>query len=643
MRIKGYLLALVVLQCCVMSLLQAEVRATSGDCEYSFSGVFRPETFYGRNINWQNNENEFDRSIVSKHVLDLSVDLLYGAQTYGENIAECLFQVRNKGIWGAPESIASTTFVDIKILDAIRGTHNHGFPRHVFWFRQLWLKFNIDKAFGVPFKNKHTFTVGAFPFQLGRGIALGDSYASAPEVLGFWADSFVDQYAFGAKFSGEIFPKIVSYDVYAAILQNSSTGLSDTEKVIYAQATDRTDKELKRGFGHVNYIIAGRFNWNVFDNEWLGRLALEPYGMYNNDPEQKIEFPADASSKLGTAGLAGEFFGKRFECGFDCAVNFGQQRVHGWDRNITKENNNKGVVVLVNDKVTATYTNLQGEEVTEQAPFVPKSKAQEIINTTDRDELQNGQQIGEVGSLGYLMNQPGTEIILKNSKDRFGNKYTNLYKGWMFVADAGYWFRDKNLFWSVAGGVASGDDNPNFETKDGDYNGFIGLQQTYSGKRVRSVYLLGGAGKLKRPFSTPSQNQLQAPNTKAQNISGLSNLVFCGTALKWTPKSWAKFFEVNPNVYAYWQEHQIGSARTFLGTEANIFINYSLLKDLKIFWVSSMFFPGSHYADRKDATALTPEEAAFYNSSNPTSIQDRIPNLGNDIGYTFNLGLIYAF
>lgn len=643
MRIKGYVLAIIALQCCVAHLLQADLRSTSGDVEYIFSGVFKPETFYGKNINWQNNANKFDQSYVSKHVLDLAMDLLYGAQTYGEKIVEFLFQVRNKGIWGAPESIASTTFADVKVLDAIRGTHKHGIPRHIFWIRQLWLQFNIGQAFGLPFKNKHTFTIGSFPFQLGRGIALGDAYATGPEVLGFWADSVVDQYACGAKFSGEIFPKMVSYDLYTAILQNNSTGLSDTEKVVFAQATDVVNKETRRGFGKVNYIIAARFNWNVFDNAWLGRLALEPYGLYNNDPEQKIEFPADASSKLGTTGLAGEFFGKRFECGFDYAVNFGQQRVRGWDRNIVKESNNKGVVVLINDNVTAMYTNLEGQQVAEQAPYVPKSEAQEKINTTDKQETQNGQWIGDVDSLGYIVNQPNTQIELRNSTSRFGRVYTNKYMGWMFVADAGYWFCDKNLLWTVAGGVASGDDNPNFETNDGTYTGFIGLQETYSGKRVRSIYLLGGAGKLKRPFSAPTKEQLQAPNTKAQNISGFSNLVFCGTALKWNPKTWSKFFEVNPNVYSYWQEHATGNARTFLGTEANIFINYSLLKDLKLFWVSSMFFPGSFYADRKDKTILTAEELKYYNNTNPTEEEDRIPNLGNDIGYTFNLGLIYSF
>src|SRR5579863_8761036 len=217
MQIKRYLAAIIALQCCAMGLLQAELRSTSGDFEYVFSGVFKPETFYGKNINWLNNDNTFDKSYVSKHVADLSFDVLYGAQTYGEKIAEFLFQLRNKGIWGNPESIASTTFADIKVLNAIRGTHKNGFPSHIFWILQLWLQFNLNQVASLPFRNIHTFTIGSFPFQLGRGIALGDAYAVGPEALGFYADSAVDQYAFGAKFAGEMVTRVLSYDLYTAI------------------------------------------------------------------------------------------------------------------------------------------------------------------------------------------------------------------------------------------------------------------------------------------------------------------------------------------------------------------------------------------------------------------------------------------
>ena len=644
MRIKGCLLAAVMLQLFSVGLLQAELRTTYNDLEFIFSGIFKPETFYGKNVNWLNNDNDFDKMYFSRHALDLTFDLLYGAKTYGTNILEFLFQLRNKGVWGNPESIASTTFSEVKILDAIKGAHKHGFPRHIFWIRQLWLQFNLNQAASLPFKNTHTFTLGAFPFQLGRGIALGDAYAVGPEILGFWSDGAIDQYAFGAKFSGDLFPKILSYDLYTAILQNNSGSLADTEKRILAQEFGGLESP-ERGFGKVSYVVAGRFNWTVFDNSWLGRMTLEPYGLYNNDPEQKIEFPADATSKLGTAGLAGEFYGNRFECGFDYAVNFGQQRVKGWDRNIVKEDNKGGIVVLVNDNVTATYTNLQGAEVTEAAPYVPGSDAQKIINTTFRNESQNNQEIGTVDSLGYLTSITTSPIVLKNSIGRFGNPYTNKYEGWMFVTDAAYSLcKNKDLQIAVAAGITSGDDNPNFETKDGEYNGFIGLQEVYSGKRVRSVFLLGGAGRLKRLLSTPGSTEIQAPSRKAQAISGFTNLVFCGTSLKWKPKEWKKPFEINPNVLALWQERQIGNARTFLGVETGLFINWSLLKDLKLFWVSSMFFPGSHYKDRMGTPVLTEEERAFVDSENPTGLkQDRITGLGNNVAYTFNMGLIYAF
>jgi len=641
MRIQGLLPALVVTSLVSIALLQADIRSTYNDLEYIFSGVYKPETFFGVRVNWLNKENDFDKMYFSRHALDLMFNASYGVQTYNRKVMEFLFQLRNKGVWGNPESIASTTFSDINLL-GIKGTHKHGFPRHIFWIRQLWLQFNLDVATGLPFKNLHTFTIGAFPFQLGRGIALGDAYAVGPEILGFWSDGAIDQYAFGAKFSGELVPKTLSYDLYTAILQNNSSSISDTEKPVLAQDFGGITNP-QRGFGKVNYLVAGRFNWNVFDNSWLGRLTVEPYGLYNNDPEQKIEFQADAMSKLGTVGLASEFFGSRFECGFDYAMNFGQQRVRGWDRNIVKENNRNGVVVLVNDNVTATYTNLNGQAVVESAPYVPTSAAQKMINTTVREEAQNGKEIGQVSSLGYLVNQPGTDIVLNNSRGRFGDPYTNKYGGWMFVTDAAYSFCEKDLQIAVAAGVTSGDDNPNFETKDGTYDGFIGLQEVYSGKRVRSVFLLGGAGRIKRLLSTPAVTDIQAPSTKAQAISGFTNLVFCGTALKWKPKSWKKPFEINPNVLGLWQEHKIGNARTFLGVETGLFINYSLLKDLKLFWVSSLFFPGSHYKDRMGTPVLTEEERAFLNSSNPTGRQDRIAGLGANVAYTYNLGLIYTF
>jgi len=640
MQRKNILLGFyIVIQFLAATTAFAEIKMLHNDWEYIFSGVYKPESFFGRNVNWLNNFNDFDKVYYSRHSLDLTFDILYGMQTYGVKVAECLFQVRNKGVWGNPFSIASTTESDIKFLDVVGSPHSHAFPRMIFWMRQIWLEFNINVALNLPLSNVHTFTIGAFPFQLGRGIALGDAYAVGPEFLGFYADGAIDQYAFGAKFSGELVHDTLAYDLYTALLQNNSGSLSDTSKKILGQEYGRLETP-ERGFGKVNFIMAGRLNWKVFDNDWLGRMTMEPYALYNNDPEQSIEFRADATSKLGTLGVAGEFYGPRFEAGFDYAMNFGQQRVKGWDRNTIKDRNRDGIATVVNDNVTATYVNSVGVTVTEQAPYVPGSEAQSIINKTFRDESQNEKEIGRVERLGYIIPSSG-DVILKNSLGRFGDPYTNKYEGWMFVADASYATINNSLIFALTAGVASGDD-VTFETRDGEYSGFIGLQELYSGKRVRSVFALGGAGKLKRLFTTPTT--IQAPGAEARGVSGFTNLVFTGTSLKWKPKHWSRQFELNPNVLAFWQETPTGNARTFLGVESALFINYNLLKDLKLFWVSSLFFPGSHYKDRMGTPVLSAAELASADNEDMTGFtQDRIAKLGNNVAYTFNMGLIYSF
>jgi len=64
---------------------------------------------------------------------------------------------------------------------------------------------------------------------------------------------------------------------------------------------------------------------------------------------------------------------------------------------------------------------------------------------------------------------------------------------------------------------------------------------------------------------------------------------------------------------------------------------------MKFSFVSSIFFPGTHYKDRR-GVPLTPEQEATLDEPDTTGFeQDRISNLGNDIAYTFNLGLTYSF
>ncbi len=223
----------------------------------------------------------------------------------------------------------------------------------------------------------------------------------------------------------------------------------------------------------------------------------------------------------------------------------------------------------------------------------------------------------------------------------------------MFVTDAAVWVYNRDVMIAATAFITTGDDNPNDETIDGTYTGFIPLQEVYSGKRVRSAFLLGGAGKLNRPLSKPVTNQ--SPSRFAQNVNGFTNLVGCGTGVLWKPSDWPKVFSFNPNGLAYWQEKPTKKfdaltgkeldclASTFLGVELNIFMYYMILKDLKLFCVPSVFFPGAHYRDIK-GKPLSADQQALLDRLDRTGFDaDRIPNIGDNVAYTFNLGLEFRF
>ena len=620
------------------SFVHASFKTTSEDFELKFSGKFRPDTYFGQNITLLNSSNEGTSIWFARHTLDLKLDLEYGQASYGRGVSEFYFDIRNRGIWGNPESIARTTSTATKIIDSIGREHSHAIPRHIFWMRAIWLKFELNEILGLPIDKSHVFKLGLFPFQLGRGIALGDAYATGPDVLGFYSDSVVDQYAPGILLSGNVIDT-VSYDLYGALLRNRSTSLSETGEAILGQEYGRRDHP-QRGSGKIDFLVATRVNWDVFDTDALGHLAVEPYALYNYDPEQNIEFTADSIGQLGTVGLYGQYDSQQFSIGFDYAVNLGQQKVKGWDRNQVREENRNGQVVLVNSHVV--------DQNGKRVPFT-KGEAQKIIECSFQDESQNSGIIGETsGDVGFVSGP----VILTNSNNRFRNPYTNEYEGWMFVIDAAAWSRNRDLRVAVATGIASGDENPNNETIDGVYSGFIGLQQVYWGDKVKSAFLLGGAGKLSRPLSEPTSVQLA--NQFSQNTSGFTNLVYVGSSILWEP-NWTKKFSLQPNILAYWQEKPTKKfdaktarqldclASTYLGTEINIYVDYMVLKDLNLFVVASIFFPGQHYSDIKGKPLNAAQKALLDRLDVTGFSEDRIPNIGDDTAYTFNLGLEFKF
>jgi hypothetical protein len=176
----------------------------------------------------------------------------------------------------------------------------------------------------------------------------------------------------------------------------------------------------------------------------------------------------------------------------------------------------------------------------------------------------------------------------------------------------------------------------------------------YSGKRVKSVFLLGTVGKVKRPGTAP-ENPL-ANRDFAVASSGFTNLAFLGAGCTWKP-TWCgeRRLVFNPNVFAYWEPSPGNKfnaftgkeikqkASSFLGIEVNGFLSYYPIPSLKCFAIGSVFFPGQHFTDIKGKPLDNAQKRLLERFDQNGPIVELIPNIGDDTSYTINIGMEFAF
>jgi len=139
-----------------------------------FSGKIANSTDFHNNASLLNGTakgargNKVDRAFANKTKVELT--------THAEHKAglEAKATLRSKLTWGAPRSFTSSA--SIKYGEALIGNHSHTLERNNIYIQQAWISFSLDKLGGCNLWNQK-FKIGLFPFELGRGIALGDAFA----------------------------------------------------------------------------------------------------------------------------------------------------------------------------------------------------------------------------------------------------------------------------------------------------------------------------------------------------------------------------------------------------------------------------------------------------------------------------------
>lgn len=573
-----------------------------------------------------------DKLVLNKTTADMS----FFTKTSISQSAVCL---RSKALWGNNTTIF-TGVTYLKDLGALETGHSHTFSANLPWIREVWVDLDITKACKVTDMLSQKLTLGAFSFQLGRGIALGDIYRIDPTGITFYLDFTVDQYAWGAKLSGNLIDNDLKYDLYLSIDTNKSTSLSETNAPTQLQAFQHLDAWPARGAGVMRYILAGRFIFTPLKGKT--NLSFEPYALHYSAPEVDIEFLDDAKGNLTTAGLAVEFISPRFEWGFDCASNFGNQNVSAWDRNVVIPVNDQGYEAYVYTEVF----NVDPKTITPTSAnavlFNPSNSAQTkaIFNATP-GELSNGNTI------------TGTSFY--NGLHRFRNQRTIGLRGYMWVGDMSIALVPKRVVLGVTGGITTGALNPYPNPYDPlaanpqkNYYGFVPLRALYFGKRVLSFF--GLANGVVKPLPVPNAEEPQ-PNI----TNTFSNLVFCGIGIRYELISPKKRGTLNANTLLYWDDvapnkfDQKTSLTTttpsskYLGVESNLLFQSFPSENTYLVGGAAIFVPGQHYFDVQGKPTTFAGRVILDTAIKEKKSTTNLPLLGYVSAYSLMVILGYLF
>lgn len=275
--------------------------------------------------------------------LNLDFTSQYGRRTFGKPAAQMHMRLTAFSIWDDPylytpilsEKVYFTGANFLKKAEIDSHTHRGVVP--LIFLEEGWVSINFDAFLsGIDFPL--SLKVGAFPFILGRGVSLGDYFEGGVEAFGFERRGDIGNaphkptgllISVGMGDSGV-------FEAYYSKWRKRSHGPDWTREEVKAKRLDRDEtadpRTIERGQNNDTDIFAARFGYTKrFGQD--GSFYVEPYGVFLNAPELKVEFDADAALRQGTAGVMAEYHTGQWSVNFECALQYGKQHMYPIDRN----------------------------------------------------------------------------------------------------------------------------------------------------------------------------------------------------------------------------------------------------------------------------------------------------------------------
>ena len=498
----------------------------------------------------------------SKSCIDFAAT--YGNKTYGRSAADAFLRLTNYGYWYYESyytpfngsSRTAYTAGDVRPLNMLT------------YMEEMWINLHLGTFFDAydnwfSYKNHPvSIKMGYFPYQLGRGISFGDFPVSIP-YLG-WDSYHYDEARFnhpGVLVHGYI-NKDISYDLYYSKQSENSLLTAMTWETINEQRTDGRRKW--RGISKGRDLWAAKMD--LTHNKKWGDLHAQPYVMYVDASELKIETAGDSSARLGTTGLMLEFKRGQFSINTEVAGQFGHQNVHAIDRNkqeLTQADDGKNQYMHthifgysidshvatretkapVNGDATAANVNL----VAHRGGYDQTTK-QWIPSVTKNGDRLGTYNVYHTDGDATIVNYPYVYNSNVTGNKRFRDGYRVDYRGYMAVCDMKWDFEEVPVSIALAGAYISGDKYPYNTERDKRYRGFLTYgDYSYVGKYVYSQVVLE-ARKLPRPVDISYHHQYAF-----NNVKDMGNLAYIGTGAEWRPFRDKNKLMLRSNILWFWE------------------------------------------------------------------------------------------
>lgn len=561
-----------------------------------------------------------DRNLLFRSTTDFLLSFTYGDLKKPKlKFYNCL---RFRYVFGGP-GVVTTANPTFEIGGTSTTLSSLSIPKNLLWTNEAWLHISLNKHDDIRDSFLRT---GLFPYDIGRGIALGSAYASSG-FLGASPEFSIDQFAPAAWIHAEIFPQKFDFNTYFALLVNQSDTPSDNNAPIRTQDLSQQATGDTRGTSTQVWILSLSSRWYPI-NEENHKAVIEPFLIQYHAPDQTLEYYADSNLYLRTWGVSVEHFAGDFEWGFETGFNGGKQEIRGWDRNQLSLGSD------VNGDLQIQYTEVNLVPVTVGAATLPAFAGtqvpltgsgtfnipQAIANST-QDQLLNGQQLNPAGN--YLRVN-GNNYNLVNSEFRFRPEQRVFFDGFYCVADVGYQILKDRLKVYAGVGYASGqldnlEEDVSSLSEEGllnrRFHGFFPIQSVYSGNDRLNLFVLLNQGiprfDLQNPVPTVPNKNYITPIQGTQNtlqINAFTNLMYVGGALEWKPEWLGKNSGVKFNVIYYRMPvtpYIPGTsllASHSLGTEINIRQVATIFERVSFINALGVMFPGQLYTDMKGSS-----------------------------------------